>query len=36
MSTTICDPYVGIAKDAKKPAAIMGLICGYCILKISL
>jgi hypothetical protein len=31
MSTIICDPYAGIARDAKKPAAIMGLICGYCI-----
>ncbi len=31
MSATICDPYAGILKDAKKPAAIMGLICEYCI-----
>jgi hypothetical protein len=31
MSTTICDPYAGILRDAKKPTAIMGLICGYCI-----
>jgi len=31
MSTIICGPYAGIARDAKKPAAIMGPICGYCI-----